>query len=55
MDRQRLLKAICNGTQNTNYSCNDTCKAMCDVAGACAYCSYIADAIEEEFKKESKN
>ena len=55
MDRQRLLRAICIGTQNTSYRCNDTCKSLCDVAGGCVYCSYIADAIEDEFKKELNN
>lgn len=47
--RERLLAAICKGTQKTNYKCNDACKAMCGNDGTCAYCSVIADAIEEEF------
>jgi hypothetical protein len=48
-DRERLLAAICKGTQKTNYKCNDACKAMCGNDGTCAYCSVIAYAIEEEF------
>jgi hypothetical protein len=47
--RERLLAAICKGTQNTNYKCNDACKAMCGNNGDCFYCAAIADAIEEEF------
>lgn len=49
--RQRLLRAICKGTQKTNYKCNEVCKAMCGNDGVCAYCATIADAIEEEFGK----
>jgi hypothetical protein len=45
--RKELLIAICNGTQKTNYRCSDACKALCDVEGGCAYCSIIADAVEE--------
>jgi hypothetical protein len=48
-ERQRLLAAICRGTQKTNYKCDSVCKAMCGSDGICAYCSIIADAIEEEF------
>jgi hypothetical protein len=48
-DRERLLAAICRGTQNTNYKCDDVCRAMCDNDGGCAYCSAIAGVIEEEF------
>ena len=51
-DRERLLQAVCNGTQNTNYKCDTVCKAMCGSDGHCAYCSIIADAIEEEFRKK---
>lgn len=50
-ERNRLLKAICKGTQKTNYKCNDVCRAMCGSDGCCAYCSIIADAIENEFGK----
>jgi hypothetical protein len=46
-DRKRLLAAICRGTQKTNYTCTDACKALCDSNGNCAYCSIIADSIEE--------
>lgn len=49
--RERLMKAICNGTQKTNYKCDSVCKAMCGSDGVCAYCATIADAIEEEFGK----
>jgi hypothetical protein len=45
--RKDLLKAICRGTQKTNYKCDDTCKALCGNDGTCAYCSIIADSIEE--------
>jgi hypothetical protein len=48
-DRERLLTAICKGTQKTNYKCDTACKAMCGSDGSCAYCSIIADAIEKEF------
>lgn len=48
--RARLLAAVCRGTQKTNYKCDDVCKAMCGNDGTCAYCSIIADAIEEEFR-----
>jgi hypothetical protein len=51
VSRERLLKAICKGTQKTNYKCDDVCKAMCGNDGTCAYCSTIADAVEEEFGK----
>lgn len=47
--RKDLLKAICFGTQKTNYKCDEACKAKCGLNGYCAYCSTIADAIEEEF------
>lgn len=47
--RNRLVAAICRGTQKTNYKCDTVCKAMCGSDGVCAYCSTIADAIEEEF------
>jgi hypothetical protein len=50
-DRERLRMAICRGTQKTNYKCDTVCKAMCGSDGVCAYCSIIADAIEEEFEK----
>jgi hypothetical protein len=49
--RERLIKAICKGTQKTNYKCDSVCKAMCSSDGVCAYCATIADAIEEEFGK----
>jgi hypothetical protein len=49
--RERLLKAICKGTQKTNYKCDFVCKAMCSSDGVCAYCATLADAIEEEFGK----
>ena len=45
--RNDLLAAICRGTQKTNYKCNDACKTLCDSNGSCAYCSIIADSIEE--------
>ncbi len=45
--REKLLRAICVGTQKTNYKCDDVCKAMCGSNGTCAYCSIIADAVEE--------
>jgi hypothetical protein len=51
-ERSSLLTAICRGTQKTNYKCDDVCKAMCGNDGTCAYCSIIADAIEEAFRKE---
>lgn len=50
-DRERLLQAICNGTQKTNYKCNSVCKSMCGSGGVCPYCAIIADAVEEEFGK----
>lgn len=52
-ERQRLLAAICRGTQKTNYKCDSVCKAMCGSDGTCAYCSIIADSIEEMFRKRS--
>lgn len=45
--REEILAAICKGTQKTNYKCDNVCKAMCGNDGTCAYCSIIADAIEE--------
>ena len=45
--RRDLLAAICRGTQKTNYKCDDKCKAMCGSDGTCAYCSIIADSIED--------
>lgn len=51
MDRKKLLQAICDGTQKTNYKCSDVCKALCSVSGDCAYCSIIADAIEAAEKE----
>ena len=45
--RNDLLAAICRGTQKTNYKCDEVCKAMCGSDGHCAYCSIIADSIEE--------
>ena len=48
--KERLMSAICRGTQNTNYKCDNPTKVMCDVEGSCNYCAAIADAIEEEFK-----
>ena len=48
--RKDLLRAICVGTQKTNYKCSDACKALCDSNGSCAYCSTIADSIEEVIK-----
>ena len=47
--RSELLKAICRGTQKTNYKCDEVCRAMCNDDGTCAYCSTIADAVEEVF------
>lgn len=44
--RNELLQAICYGTQNTAYHCNDVTKAMCGCDGTCAYCATIADAVE---------
>jgi hypothetical protein len=48
--RKDLLQAVCYGTQNTAYYCNDDTKVLCGAAGACAYCATIADAIEEVLK-----
>ena len=45
--RDRLLSAICKGTQKTNYKCDEVCRAMCGSDGHCAYCATIADAVEE--------
>lgn len=45
--RNDLLAAICRGTQKTAYKCDEVCKAMCGSDGHCAYCSTIADSIEE--------
>ena len=42
-DRKQLGKLICEATQKTNYRCNDTCKALCDCEGSCAYCLTIAE------------
>ena len=48
--RERLAAAICKGTQNTNYKCDNPTRAMCDVDGGCYYCENIAEAVIEEFK-----
>lgn len=48
--RERLVSAICKGTQNTNYKCDNPAKAMCDVDGSCYYCELIAEAVLDEFK-----
>ena len=48
--RDRLLSAICKGTQATSYRCDNPTRAMCDADGGCYYCASIADAIEEAFK-----
>ena len=48
--RKKLLAAICSGTQKTGYRCDETCRAMCGSDGTCAYCSAIADAVEEVLK-----
>ena len=48
--RERLMSAICKGIQNTAYKCDNPTRAMCDVAGGCACCAIITDAVEEEFK-----
>lgn len=53
--RQELLKAICDGTQKTAYRCNDACKALCGSDGNCAYCSTIADSVEEMLNIERAN
>lgn len=45
--RKELLAALCRGTQKTNYNCSDVCRAMCRNDGTCAYCSILADAVEE--------
>lgn len=45
--RKELLAAICRGTQKTNYKCSEVCRAMCGNDGTCAYCSIIADFVEE--------
>lgn len=45
--REKLLTAICKGTQQTTYKCDDVCKAMCGSDGHCVYCETIADAVEE--------
>ena len=47
--RKAMLTAICRGTQNTAYACNDACKAMCDRAGGCAFCEAIANEVETEY------
>ena len=47
-DYLELKRAICKGTQKTNYKCSDTCKALCSVNGDCAYCSIIAEEISKE-------
>lgn len=47
--RAKLLYALCEGTQKTNYRCNDVCKALCGVDGSCPYCATLADSIEEVF------
>lgn len=50
-EREKLLLAICKGTQNTSYVCDVTCKALCSNDGTCDYCGRIADAVEAEFRK----
>ena len=45
--RDKLLAAICKGTQNTIYKCDTVCKALCGQDGTCVYCAAIADAVEE--------
>jgi hypothetical protein len=46
-NRQRLAGLVCEATQKTSYRCNDTCKALCDCKGSCAYCLTIAEHILE--------
>lgn len=46
--REKLLQALCKGTQLTNYRCDKICKALCGLDGTCAYCSTLADVIEAE-------
>lgn len=53
--RNDLLAAICRGTQKTNYKCDTVCKAMCGSDGHCAYCSTIADAVEEVLNNDGAN
>lgn len=48
--KERLMSAICKGTQSTNYKCDNPTKAMCDADGGCYYCEIIAEAIIDEFK-----
>ena len=48
--KERLMSAICKGTQNTNYRCDNPTRAMCDADGSCYYCETIAEAVIEEFK-----
>lgn len=50
-ERDRLLAAICKGTQYTCHKCDDHCKSWCGNDGTCDYCGRIADAIEAEFRK----
>ena len=48
--RERLMSAICKGTQNTTYKCDNPTRAMCDADGGCCYCENIAEAVINEFK-----
>ena len=45
INKGQLPKLICEATQKTAYRCNDTCKALCDFKGNCAYCLTIAEHI----------
>lgn len=46
--REKLLQALCKGTQLTNYRCGKSCKTLYGSDGTCAYCSTLADVIEAE-------
>jgi hypothetical protein len=50
--RKRMPKLICDATQKTVYRCNDTCKALCDCEGGCAYCWAIAEHILKDLGDE---
>lgn len=49
--KQRLINAICKGTQNTNFSCSDEAQEICFKNGGCKYSKALAEAIEKEFKE----
>ena len=47
--KERLMSAVCKGTQKTNYRCDNITRVACDVNGSCSYCETIANMIIEEF------